>query len=121
MCISSPCSRMKASLVLEPAPIQPSARRAVRRRASGGAGAEPERRVRLLHGLGLHLDAGERREVTLEVDGLLLPQRLHDADALDVACHAALLGETVGREHARVGAEAKTDGQAAPRSGGRGC
>src|SRR5919201_5663523 len=59
-----------------------------------GAAADPDRRARLLHRLGIERYAGELREAPLEGRGGIAPQRADDVDRLADAC------ATLGVRHA---------------------
>src|SRR5688500_8069978 len=68
--------------------------------------AEPQRRMRLLHGLGLHGGIVDGEELALHRYARLRPQPLHEREPFLEACGTALRSEAVCRVHARVAAEA---------------
>ena len=74
---------------------------------------EPQRRVRLLHGLGLHRGVLEAEELTGHTDAGLGPQPLHQPQALGEAGGAPLGRKAVGRIDFRIAAEPDAHDQAA--------
>src|SRR5215468_10674911 len=75
--------------------------------------AEPDRWMRLLHGLWLHGDVPERPEVAGDAHTRLGPQALHQANALGEARRTPLGREAKRRVHARISAEADADDEPA--------
>ena len=78
-----------------------------------GPGGHPQRRVRLLHRLGLHLHVLERESAAFEGDPVLGPGATHDLDALLHPRRALLVGHVQRLELQHTVADADADVQPA--------